>query len=104
MIGVPFSASIVASEVGSHKPAVGQWWPFYDATHADRERHVHVVQSHFHDIVPAYELGLCFIWINRSGERAQPTPTRELPDLHGLADVLDELVAQTHQDSVSPPC
>jgi hypothetical protein len=31
------------------------------------------------------------VWINRLGERAEPAPTRELPDLHGLADVLDEL-------------
>jgi hypothetical protein len=27
------------------------------------------------------------------GERGEPAPTRELPDLNGLADVLDELVA-----------
>ena len=104
VIGVPFSAAIVASEVASHKPALGHWRAFSDTTHADHERHVHVAQSHFHDIVPAYELGLRSVWINRLGERAQPTPTRELPDLDGLADVLDELVPQTHQGSVSPPC
>jgi 2-haloacid dehalogenase len=56
------------------------------------QRHVHVAQSHFHDIVPASEWGIRSVWINRLGERAQPTPTRELPDLHGLADVLDDLV------------
>ena len=91
-IGVPFSAAIVASEVGSFKPALGHWRAFCDTTHADRERHVHVAQSHFHDIVPAYELGTRSVWINRLDERPEPTPTRELPDLHGLADVLDELV------------
>jgi FMN phosphatase YigB (HAD superfamily) len=51
-----------------------------------------VAQSHFHDIVPASELGIPSIWINRLGERGDPPPTRELPDLRGLADVLDELV------------
>ncbi len=91
-IGVPFSGAIVASEIGSYKPALGHWRTFYDLTHADHERHVHVAQSHFHDIVPAHELGIPSIWINRLGERAEPAPTRELPDLHGLADVLDELV------------
>jgi 2-haloacid dehalogenase len=91
-IGVPFSAAIVASGVGSYKPALGHWRAFYDTAHADRERHVHVAQSHLHDIVPAHELGIRSVWINRLGERAQPTPTRELPDFHGLADVLDELV------------
>ena len=91
-IGVPFSGAIVASEVGSYKPALGHWRAFYASTDADRERHVHVAQSHFHDIVPAGELGIRSVWINRLGERAEPAPTRELPDLHGLADVLDELV------------
>ena len=33
------------------------WRRFYDTTDADRKRHMHVVQSHFHDIVPASELG-----------------------------------------------
>ena len=52
---------------------------------------MHVAQSHFHDIVPASELGIRSIWINRLGERAEPAPTRELPTLEGVADVLDEL-------------
>ena len=91
-IGVPFSGAIVASEIGSYKPAPGHWRAFYEFTHADRERHVHVAQSHFHDIVPANELGIRSIWINGLAERGQPAPTRELPNLRGLADVLDELV------------
>jgi 2-haloacid dehalogenase len=91
-IGVPFSGAVVASEVGSYKPALGHWRAFYATTGADRERHVHVAQSHFHDVVPAHELGIRSVWINRLGERGDPAPTRELPDLRGLADVLDELV------------
>jgi 2-haloacid dehalogenase len=94
-IGVPFERAIVASEIGSYKPAHGHWRAFYESTGADRSRHVHVAQSHFHDIVPAHELGIRSIWINRLGERAEPAPTRELPDLSGLADVLDELVPRS---------
>jgi 2-haloacid dehalogenase len=92
-IGVAFAGAIVASEVGSYKPAHGHWRVFYEATQADRARHVHVAQSHFHDVVPSHELGIASVWINRLGERGDPAPTRELPDLRGLADVLDELVA-----------
>jgi 2-haloacid dehalogenase len=92
-IGVPFDGAIVASEVGSYKPAHGHWRAFYEATRADRGRHVHVAQSHFHDVVPAHELGIQSVWINRLGKRGDPAPTRELPDLRGLADVLDELVS-----------
>jgi 2-haloacid dehalogenase len=93
-IGVPFDLAIVASEVGSYKPAHGHWRAFYDATGADKSRHVHVAQSYVHDIVPARELGIPSVWINRLGERADVAPTRELPDLNGLADVLDDLVAR----------
>ena len=91
-IDVPFERAIVASEIGSYKPAHGHWRAFYEATGADVSHHVHVAQSYFHDIVPANELGIRSIWINRLGERAEPAPTRELPDLAGLADALDELV------------
>jgi 2-haloacid dehalogenase len=91
-IGVPFEGAIVASEVGSYKPAHGHWTAFYETTGADSARHVHVAQSHYHDIVPANELGIPTVWINRLGERGDPPPTRELPTLGGLADVLDELV------------
>jgi 2-haloacid dehalogenase len=91
-IGVPFDGAIVASELGSYKPAPGHWAAFYETTGADKKRHVHVAQSHFHDIAPASELGIRSIWINRLGERCEPAPTRELPSLDGLADVLEELV------------
>lgn len=91
-IGVPFDGAIVASEIGSYKPAHGHWRAFYESTGADKSRHVHVAQSHFHDITPACDLGIRSIWINRLAERAEPAPTRELPDLAGLPDVLDELV------------
>jgi 2-haloacid dehalogenase len=90
-IGVPFELAIVASEIGSYKPGHRHWLRFFDETGASRERHVHVAQSHFHDIVPATALGLPTVWINRLGERAEPAPTRELTGLTGLADTLDEL-------------
>jgi 2-haloacid dehalogenase len=92
-IGVPFELAIVASEIGSYKPAHRQWLRFFDETRAPRAGHVHVAQSHFHDIVPANELGLRSVWINRYAERHEPAPTRELRDLSRLPETLDELVA-----------
>jgi 2-haloacid dehalogenase len=91
-IGVPFEGAIVASEIGSYKPAHGHWHAFFESFGVDKNRHVHVAQSLFHDIAPAAELGIPSVWINRLAERARPPPTRELQDLVGLADVLDELV------------
>ena len=92
-IGVPFEFAIVASEIGSYKPGHAHWSRFFEETTAPRETHVHVAQSHFHDIVPALELGLRAIWINRYGEQRDPSPARELDDLSRLPDTLDELVA-----------
>jgi 2-haloacid dehalogenase len=92
-IGVPFELAIVASEIGSYKPGLAHWSRFFEETGASRDGHVHVAQSHFHDIVPAGELGLRSIWINRNAERHEPAPTRELDDLSRLPDTLDELVA-----------
>ena len=91
-IGVDFDRSIVASEIGSYKPAPVHWDEFFARTGADRERHVHVGASLFHDIAPASRLGLRTIWINRLGEEAEPQPDTELHSLAGLADNLDLLV------------
>jgi 2-haloacid dehalogenase len=92
-IGVPFELAIVASEIGSYKPGLAHWSRFFDETGAPRETHVHVAQSHFHDVVPASELGLRTVWINRYGEQREPPPTRELADLSRLPETLDDLVA-----------
>ncbi len=89
-IGVPFELAIVASEIGSYKPADGHWLAF--AREVGRPPDVHVAQSHFHDVAPATRLGIPTIWINRLGEAGDPQPTRQLASLDGLADSLDELV------------
>ena len=91
-LGVPFDLAVVAEDVESYKPAHAHWERFFEATTADRERHVHVAASLFHDIAPGKELGLCTVWINRLGQEADPEPDRELPDLGRLPDTLDELV------------
>ena len=92
-IGVPFELAVVASEIRSYKPGHAHWERFFAQVDVSRDRHVHVAQSHFHDVVPAHELKLQSVWINRYGERHEPAPTRELTDLTGLPDTLDELVA-----------
>jgi 2-haloacid dehalogenase len=91
-IAVPFELALVASELGSYKPARKHWDAFFAQTGAATDQHVHVAQSHYHDIVPARALGLTTVWINRYGEGAEPAPTRELPDLSRLPDTLDDLV------------
>jgi 2-haloacid dehalogenase len=91
-IGVPFDEIVTARDAGSYKPVHGHWRVFFERTGAAGDEHVHVAASLFHDIAPAGELGLTSVWVNRLGERPGPEPTRELPDLSGLPDTLDELV------------
>jgi 2-haloacid dehalogenase len=91
-IGVDFDLTIVASEIGSYKPAPGHWNEFFAQSGAARDRHVHVGASLFHDIAPAAALGLRSIWINRLGEEPEPQPDVELHSLDGLAEHLDSLV------------
>ena len=90
-IGIAFQRVIVASEIGSYKPAKHHWEVFREQTGADETNHVHVAQSMFHDIAPATELGIPSIWINRSGEPADPRPVRTLTSLTGLGDALEEI-------------
>ena len=91
-LAVPFELAIVASEIGSYKPAHRHWERFFEQTQAPRDGHVHVAASLFHDIAPANELGLRSVWVNRLAERPGPRPTRELRDLDHLPETLDELV------------
>jgi 2-haloacid dehalogenase len=93
-IGVPFDTTVVASEIGSYKPAFGHWESFFRTTGAERSRHVHVAASLFHDVEPCAKLGLPCVWINRMEESSALPRAGELPDLRGLAETLDALVPQ----------
>jgi 2-haloacid dehalogenase len=80
-LGVRFTSVITAQDVGSYKPAPGNF-----AALLDRARQLgvadgallHVAQSLFHDHVPAKAAGLPTVWINRRHERpgwgATPAP------------------------------
>jgi 2-haloalkanoic acid dehalogenase type II len=90
-IGVPFELAIVASEIGSYKPASKHWTEFFRRTGAEPLNHVHVAASLFHDIAPVADLGLRAVWINRLGERSPLARAGELADLTGLPEVLSTL-------------
>jgi 2-haloacid dehalogenase len=91
-IGVSFDGQVTAADAGSYKPAPGHWERFFEQFGAEREHHVHVAASLFHDIAPAEQLGLKAVWINRLNEQSDLPRAAELKDLSRLPEVLDELV------------
>lgn len=91
-IGVPIDERVVASDIGSYKPAFGHWEGFFRRTDAERTRHVHVAASLFHDIEPCAKLGLPAVWIDRLGETSMVPRSATLPDLTDLPDTVERLV------------
>src|SRR5262249_29625548 len=65
---VGFDPVYTAEDIGSYKPALGNFRYMIDALkqsgHAEREI-VHIAQSLFHDHAPANAVGLRSVWIDR---------------------------------------
>jgi 2-haloacid dehalogenase len=91
-IGVPVDLRVVASDIGSYKPAPSHWETFFARTGADRTRHIHVAASLFHDIEPCSRLGIPSVWIDREAETTTLPIAARLTDLTDLPDTLDGLV------------
>lgn len=91
-LGVDIDLKITAAEAGSYKPKHGHWKKFFEVTGVDKDQHVHVAASVFHDISPAEEMALRTVWINRSGEITNLPRDAELEDLTQLPEVLDQIL------------
>jgi len=68
---VPFDAVVTAEDVSAYKPNPAHFRHF--ATSISPETWIHVAQSYFHDIKPASALGITRIWVNRLGEKDDPS-------------------------------
>ena len=93
-ITVDFDLLITAESVRSYKPAFGH---FFAARQALSERSwLHAAQSYFHDVCPAYEIGIPVVWVNRNAEgpTAEARPTGEVKTLLGLVEWLEKQTSQ----------
>jgi 2-haloalkanoic acid dehalogenase type II len=86
---VEFDFVVTAEQVRSYKPGHAH---FIEAIRRAGGRPIlHAAQSYFHDVVPANQLGIPVVWVNRNGEKASeggPQPTGEVHNLTELADLL----------------
>jgi len=86
-LGVAFDEVVTAEQAGSYKPSHHNFEVAFERVGrlgVPRERILHVAQSLFHDHVPAHELGMTTVWVNRrhakDGSGATP-PAAAVPDL-----------------------
>ncbi|MGH7709521.1 MAG: haloacid dehalogenase type II [Vulcanimicrobiaceae bacterium] len=94
-LGVDFDWVITAQQAQSYKPSLTGFNLAFERIPIPRERWLHVAQSLYHDHVPAKELGLKTIWINRRHDKhgfgatppAQAAPDLVVPDLAKLAEL-----------------
>jgi 2-haloacid dehalogenase len=92
-LGVEFDWVITAQQARGYKPRRENFTYAFERIDVPRERILHVAQSLFHDHVPAKELGMTTVWIDRRHGRegsgatppAEATPDLTLPDLRSLA-------------------
>jgi 2-haloacid dehalogenase len=94
-LGVTFDWVATAEDARAYKPSHLPFELALESIDVPRDRILHAAQSLFHDHVPAKQLGLTTIWVNRrhgragSGAtpRASATPDLTVPDMRTLADV-----------------
>ena len=92
-LGVVFDWVVTAQSVGSYKPDPRNFEAAFARMGLPRERILHVAQSLFHDHVPAKQLGLSTVWIDRRHDRpgfgatppASVTPDATFPDMASFA-------------------
>jgi 2-haloacid dehalogenase len=93
-LGVTFDWIITAQQAGSYKPSHRNFELAFERIGRPRDRILHVAQSLFHDHVPARELGLRSVWINRRAGRegpgatppAEASPDATFPDMATFAE------------------
>ena len=94
-LGVTFHPVVTAQQVGGYKPSHRNFHVAFERLGLPRDQILHVAQSLFHDHVPAKELGLSTVWVDRrqgqggagATKPANATPDLVVPDLATLASL-----------------
>jgi 2-haloacid dehalogenase len=68
-----FDAVVTAEDVSAYKPNHAHFKLFQSTFGSSADAWIHVAQSYFHDIRPTHELGITRIWVNRQGQKDDPS-------------------------------
>jgi 2-haloacid dehalogenase len=90
-----FEWVVTAEQAQDYKPSIAPFVLALRTLDVPKEQVLHVAQSLYHDHVPAKELGMTTVWVNRRHDRpgsgatppADAAPDLEVPDLATLADL-----------------
>ena len=101
-LGVEFDWIITAQQAESYKPSLRNFELAFERIDVPRERILHVAQSLFHDHVPAKQLGMTTVWIDRRAGRegfgatppAHAQPDLTVPDMRSFADLATATAGQ----------
>ncbi len=80
-----FDAVVTAEDVSAYKPSPAHFLLFQSTFASSAAAWIHVAQSYFHDIQPAHKLGITRVWVNRQGEKDDPSLADAV--ISGLADL-----------------
>ena len=90
----PFDAVITAEDVSAYKPDHAHFKRFASVFGEPSDGWIHVAQSYFHDIKPAHELGITRVWVNRQGEKDDPSiASAMIGGLEALPAMISRLAA-----------
>ena len=102
LLETSFDWIITAEDAGSYKPSHENFKLAISTIGVPAEKILHAAESLRHDVVPAKEIGLSVVWVNRSrGRDGQATASgnidsvtvkadAEVPDLASLAELLSQ--------------
>jgi 2-haloacid dehalogenase len=93
-LGVTFDCVVTAEQIQSYKPSLRNFETLLQRLSVDKNRLLHVAESLYHDVVPAQQLGLATVWVNRRQGKAAAASRLidaradvEVPDVGTLADL-----------------
>jgi 2-haloacid dehalogenase len=92
-LGITFDWVVTAEDSRAYKPGLRPFELAFETIDVPRERILHAAQSLFHDHVPAGQLGLASVWVDRRHDRegfgatppASASPDLVVPDMATLA-------------------
>jgi 2-haloacid dehalogenase len=93
---VSFDWVVTAEMARGYKPSLANFEFAFEVIGVPRERILHVAQSLYHDHVPAKQLGLTTVWIDRRQDRpgfgatppASAAPDATFPSMQAFADAV----------------